>query len=253
MYEFYNPPDSKTWKVAKRDLNNIYDEVPKTEGCLKYISLPVLDGGCGGRCCEIQQPSLFVSEFINTINWVYSHFKPLELVDINIRAIRTYVIGKPTNGCIFFNKENKMCTIHDVRPLTCRTYSQEPEEEFNPKYERLKVLYKDNSEAELMDQCSLTQTFGKKPTREQINNWWERLKLIEQDIGVDIKSLHDGDGGSYRTYVDHILLSSYSTEFLDQLTTIRKNGSKEEKASFLEVLEKQIKENYGKEEKEEKK
>lgn len=252
MYEFYEPADSKNWKIAKRDLNNIYEEIPSTEGCLKYIALSVSNGGCGGKCCEIQQPSLFVSEFTNTMNWIRNNFSVSEIIDVNINAIRTYVLGKPTNGCIFFDKENKTCTIHKVRPLACRLYSQEPEEEFKPKYERLKILYENNPDANLMEQCNLTQTIGEKPTKERINGWWERLKLIEQDIGIDRKDLHDEDGGSYRTYVDHILLSSYSGDFLNKLTVIRENGSQEEKESFLKILEEQIRESYGKN-KEEKK
>ena len=240
MYNFYNKQDKKKWKRVKLDLRNIYADIPETEGCLKYISLNESEGGCGGRCCEFQQPSVFSSEFAYVYNYVNDKFSKDQIIEILLKAIKIYIFGKPTNGCIFFNKSNKQCTIHSVRPFACRTYSQEPEEEFKPKYDRLKILYQNNPDAIIMEQCNLTQPIGKKLTKEELDDLFQRLKFVEEDFGIEKEFINDKEGGSYRTFVDHLLLYSYSEEFLLQLTYIREKGTQEQKEDFFNKLSEQI-------------
>ncbi len=58
----------------------------------------------------------------------------------------------------FFDEEKCQCRLHTVRPYNCRIYGITPSEEFEPRYNRLKELYKDDINAIAMSQCDLVST-----------------------------------------------------------------------------------------------
>ena len=240
MYEFYHIGVSeKTLKQSRKDIHNIYDSISETEGCIE--NLPT----CGAWCCEHQNPSVLYSEWLNTYWRISRDWSRANLSDLFLRAVSTYIDANPTKGCVFWDKDSKHCMQHYTRPYNCRTYGQVPEEDFKPRYERLKVLYADKPGAVIKDQCSLVKSSGKKPTVKDMTEWFEQLKIIEHDILSDQQPLmrnmvhsiiHDGDGGTYRTYHDHILLQMAPPTFLQQLTQLRIKGSKTEKDEFLKKL-----------------
>jgi Fe-S-cluster containining protein len=235
MYEHYQTPiPQNVLKAARKDLRNIYNDVPETEGCME--SLP----SCGAWCCQHQSPSLFYSEFLNTY-WAINHqWSKKQLSDLFIRAVRSYIAGKATKGCIFWDRDSKKCMQHETRPFNCRTYGQVPEEDFRPRFERLKVLYAERPDAFLKEQCGLVKTVGTPPTSRQMNDWFEEIKLVEQDIGITRGLMHDGDGGTYRTYQDHILLQMAPPTLLSQLSHVRETASLEEKEAFVAKMEADI-------------
>ena len=233
-YSFYKEEiDGDVLKKSRKDLKNLYSSIPETSGCMENIAK---ENGCGAKCCEYQNPQVMYVEFLNTWNYVIHNWKKDQVVDIVIKSMRMYLENKPTKGCVFWDSKTKLCTQHQSRPYNCRVYSQTPEEEFKPRYERLKVLYEKNPDAIIMDQCKLTSTIGNKPTVDGLNDIFRELNSIEQDIGIPVSLIHDGDGGSYRTYHDHILLEMGSGPFLGRMNKLRESGTEEEKEAFLKEM-----------------
>jgi len=119
----------------------------------------------------------------------------------------------------------------------CRIYSITPDEEFKPRYERLKVLYQDRLDAVFMDQCKLPSVMGgRKPTIKDTTEWWASLVKIEEDIGIERKRINDSPGGSYRTYPEHIILHVFSDKVVEMLQTLRVHGNKFEKKQAIDGL-----------------
>lgn len=230
MYEFYEQPvPPKVWKKARATISDIYKDIPETEGCTVNIAK---SDGCGAWCCLHQTPSVFYSEFLYSWNKIENSWTSQQKADLIIRCIRAYFDDTPTKGCVFWDKNTKLCQQHETRPFNCRCYSQIPEEEFRPRYERLKVLYEKNPKAVVRDQCNLT-TSPNPPTKQQIDQWWAELTHVEVDIGIPPHIANDNPGGSYRTYHDHIMLKISSAVFLDHLMKLRQSGDKVEQEKFI--------------------
>jgi Fe-S-cluster containining protein len=233
MYEFYRQPLTETIKQRTRKaLKNLYSDIPETDGCMENIAK---ENGCGAWCCESQNPQLMYAEFLSTWNHVINSWGKERVVNLILRAIQTYLDGKITKGCIFWDKETKLCEQHQTRPFNCRTYAQVPEEDFKPRYEALKILYSDSPDVDLRPQCSLVKS-RRQPTSEQMNEWFRELSIIEIECGIAPHLLNDKPGGSYRTYHDHILLYLSSDSFLMRITNLRSKGSEEEKKEFFNSL-----------------
>lgn len=197
------------------------------------------EGGCGAWCCEHQTPSLFYSEFLYAWNRVENSWPKDRKIKLILRSVEAYFSSKPTKGCIFWDRETKFCTIHETRPYNCRTYGQIPDEEFKPRVHRLKVLYADNPEAVIRDQCDLV-TSPKPPTKKELDDWFAELTFIEGDIGIPKSLMNDGDGGSYRQFHDHVLLKTCSDELLYHMSELRASGSDNDKKAFINQLEKDL-------------
>lgn len=238
MYDFYSSRfGDKVLKKNRKELRRLYEQIPSTTGCMENINK---DGGCSGWCCEEQNPQLMYSEFLNTWNYVVQNWSTEKISALVMRAVKSYLNGEKVKGCVFFDKETRLCSQHETRPFNCRTYGQIPEEEFKPRYERLKILYPD---APFKDQCSLVKTDGNRPTEDDMDAWFHHLRLIEKELLGTFSLVHDGDGGSYRTYHDHILLRIGNMSFLMTLTKLRLSGTPEKKEQFLNKLEEKLKTN----------
>lgn len=223
---------SKKVNKAVKKLNVLYDKIPDTKGCIENTDK---EGGCGAWCCQMQNPSVLYSEFRNTWSFMLKEWDLDQLVSLIRKSIINYLSSNLTKGCIFFDKETRMCTQHDTRPYNCRIYGITPEEEFKPRYEKLKVLYEKKGE-ELRDQCNLVETVsGKKVTKKQIDRWWEELKEAEKTLGFSEEEINDSDGGTYRTYHDHLLIHLFPEDILRSLTFVKLNGDPIQK---LEAVDK---------------
>lgn len=102
-----------------KGINVIYNEIPSTKGCLKYIDMPKEKGGCGGKCCLYQNPSVLYIEFMNTWRYVMTEFDLDKILSLIEKAVRNYLSDMPTKGCIFFDIDKKTCTQHETRPFNC--------------------------------------------------------------------------------------------------------------------------------------
>jgi hypothetical protein len=113
------------------------------------------------------------------------------------------------------------------------------QQEFKPRYERLKILYPNEN---TRYQCDLTRVIGEALSKKDIDDYFESIKLIEKEVGVKSSLFHDGDGGSYRTYHDHLLLYLSTDSFLSLLTKIKTKGTDQDKERIIKDLPEKIKE-----------
>ena len=233
--------DYKQWHVVKSMLHNLYHDVPETEGCLDCISDE--KHGCKGWCCKIQSPHVLYCEFLNAWKFVLKHWEQDEIVALVRAALTNYFADTPTKGCIFFDNETRLCTIHTVRPLSCRVYGITPEEEFKPKYERIKKEYEGHLMAVVRDQCDKVKTVdGREVTTEDTSDWWERSKLAEKKLGIHERDIHDGATGTYHTYHDHLLLQLLGSQLMENISIMRQYGDRQQKNNAIEVFIEQMKE-----------
>ncbi|NJL70131.1 MAG: YkgJ family cysteine cluster protein [Candidatus Competibacteraceae bacterium] len=218
-------------------LNAIYAKIPDTEGCMKHIGLSKEDGGCGGWCCKYQSPQALYSEFLNSWRTVLRTWTEEKIVTLVERSIRNYLSAFTAKRCIFWEEETMLCGQHETRPYSCRIYGITPEQEFKPRYERLKILYQTDPTAIIRDQCNLIKPVGETPvTIHETMNWWVELVKVEMLTGVEKDDIHDGAGGSYRTFHDHILLHLFNDTMMRQLETLRMEGTTVEREIAIQGI-----------------
>ena len=234
-----------TQKVTEKTiekLNAVYSEIPETTGCMDNIAK---ENGCGAHCCRLNNPSVLYIEFQNSLKNILKTWSIEDILDLFKKTLRNYLSNSVSKSCIFWDKDSKLCKQHEHRPYACYLYGITPKEEFEPKYLRLKVLYKDNITANIKDQCNLIKTKdGSVVTKKQVDKWWEDLKNIEKGIGFKNSGINDDEEGSYKTFHDHLLLHFLPNPTLIKLTNLKMDGSYEEKElailTFMSVIRKQI-------------
>jgi hypothetical protein len=114
----------------------------------------------------------------------------------------------------------------------CRSYGIMPEEEWKPRYEALKVINTD-----VRPQCDLVSTVDGKPfTKLMSDVLWKEVVRIEASNGIPHHRINDKQGGTYRTYHDHILLNLYQPPILKELSKMRLNATQPEKEAFIKTV-----------------
>lgn len=230
MYE--SNVTEKSQSDAFKMLEYVYGKMPETKGCMEHISLPKEEGGCNAWCCREQNPSVFYSEFLYSWTNVRASWENEKVVSLVERALINYLYDKPSKGCIFFDTESNMCSQHEHRPHSCREYGIVPDEEFRPRYERLRVL---NNETKY--QCQLVETAdGSKITPEMTKKWWKDARQSDIILGVPENNVSDEPHGSYRTYHDHLLLHLLGEENLAGLSVVRLYGEDKDKKDVIEKM-----------------
>jgi Fe-S-cluster containining protein len=227
----------KLVQSAFKQLEKFYATIPDTEGCMANISKPTSEGGCGGWCCMHQNPHVTQVEFLYTWKYVLKNWDFGQITALIEAAIRNYLSSRLTKGCIFFDRESKMCKIHEVRPFNCRIYGITPEEEIKPRIERLRILAKGQIDAVVKDQCPLVKTVdGTVVTEKHTADWWKKLVEIEKSIGIKASQINDKGSGTYMTYHDHLLLHVTPDTVLKQLQILKAHGENYEKETAIKGI-----------------
>jgi len=221
--------DIKKWEEFFEKIRKLYESIPNTKGCLDWISKS--EGGCGAWCCSQQHPHLLYSEFKYLWENAVKKINKDQFIDLIRKSLYAYLFEEHRKSCVILNTQNNKCSFHENRPYNCRVYGIIPEEEFKPRYEKLKVLYPDTRQ-----QCNLISTIdGKNITKEQTNFWWSEILKIEEASGINKKIINDEFGGSYRTHYEHILLEIVGEEGMYSLSKVRELSSKEEKEETISM------------------
>lgn len=187
--------------------------------------------------CKFQNPQVLSIEWKNTWSHVLKEWSIDEIIDVVEKAVRNYLTDVPTKGCIFWNEDTKMCKVHETRPYNCRIYGITPEEEFKPRYERLKKMYEGNILAVVRDQCDLVSTESGDPvTIEQSTRWWTEAVSAERASGTPMGRINDEPGGLYLTYHDHLLLQIMSNSIMGELQALRQGGEREQKEIYIRTM-----------------
>lgn len=245
-FSFYKniKTDNSKVKKASLKLHNLYNKIPDTKGCFENISKEKV---CGGWCCELQTPQLLYSEFLNLWHYISSDFCNNMFMEFLKRSMYNSVLDMPTKGCIFFDKDKKICSVHKKRPYNCRIYGITPDQEFKPRLEKLRKSYEGVVGAVFKDQCNLISTCGgEEVTEEDTNRWWNELVVIEKSIGIEDRNINDNvDSGSYRAPHDHLLLYLMPNNVLSALSGIRLYDNYKDKVIAIEELIFNIKNFFG--------
>lgn len=219
--------DHKKILNSRKNLQWLYDQMPETTGCMENIAKG--KDGCGSICCETQFPSVWYVEFLNSWNYIIHNWTDQQIISIIEKSLRNYLYPKPERSCVFWNKETKMCNQHEHRCYACRIYGIEPEEEFNERFVRLKVIY-----PHIRQQCNLVKTSDNSVvSKENTKYWWSHLKNFESVIGVPYNLMNDNDGGSYRSYHDHILMHLFDDATMELLSNTRLDGDPIQKETCI--------------------
>ena len=227
MFRYNVKNDIKKIAKSRKNLKWIYDQMPETFGCLDNISKET--GGCESWCCAEQFPSVWYVEFLYSWNYVVHNWNDQKILSLIEKSLRNYLFPKPERSCVFWDKDSKMCSQHNYRGYNCRIYGIEPEEDFNKRLVKLKVIYPN-----IKNQCNLVSTTnGEKVEEKDIKFWWDHLKNTEASIGVLYKDMHDGHGGSYRSYHDHILLHLFDDATMEFLSNTRTDGDPMQKETAI--------------------
>jgi Fe-S-cluster containining protein len=244
-FDFYKDKEIKEKKsITFRRLNRVYNKIPATKGCMENINK---EGGCNAWCCRLMTPQVLYSEFLNAWQHTISNFSLAEIIEVIEKAIRNYVAGNVIKGCIYFDTENNLCSIHERRPYNCRVYGITPKEEFKKRFEDTKKQFEDVPDADIREQCNLISTLsGKKVKTQDTDRWWRSLNKIEKTMGIPQEKINDDIGGSYRTYHDHVLLEIMPQDVLLELQKVRLMEDQEEKVLAVQAFMKEFKERiYG--------
>lgn len=223
---------SYTRESIESRLENLYNKIPDTSGCMDNICK---ENGCNGWCCVVHFPHLFSCEFKKTWERINKDWSKEEFADIIEKSLQNYLLGEVTKGCIFFDKNSKKCKIHDIRPYSCRLYGITPKPEFDRRYNLMLERYKDNPLMFFKPQCDCVRTInGKEITEEETDGWWKTLSSIEESFGADPKDL--SEGVTYMSHHDHILSRVLPEYTLENLSKVRQFGKKEEKDNTCKVI-----------------
>jgi Fe-S-cluster containining protein len=222
--------------VIKNKLDNLYSKIPDTTGCTENICKDV---GCNAWCCRLQSPSLTYAEFINIWNHILKTWNFKDICSLVKSALDRYLNAGLKSGCIFLDKDSKLCLIHTVRPFNCRCYGVVPEEEFKQRQEHYAMLLKEGVvNTPMLDQCNLIHiTDDKKITSQDMDNWFNELVSIEKQLGRmmgEKLQVTDAFGGTYRQPHEHMLIHNFSEKVMADLSIIRTGGTFQEKLIAIE-------------------
>jgi len=214
---------------SRKLLDYIYSQIPNTKGCMENIAK---EGGCGAWCCQLQNPQVLYSEFLLTWHHIQDSWTDNDIASLIEACLNNYFKDTYVKGCVFWDQETKLCSQHETRPFNCRTYGIIPEEEWKPRYERLKVIYPDTK-----PQCGLVSTEDdSKVTKKEMDYWWKQMRGAERALGIKDELINDEPQGSYRTYHDHVLLHILGEDGLITLSDVRELGSVEGKKECISNL-----------------
>jgi len=218
--EFSSKDIQNKFHSLSEDLNSVYDSLPETVGCKDNIAKK--EDSCGAWCCREQSPSVWFVEFLNSLTNHIFKMSVDDFIELIQKCLRKYLLIDKGNGCVMWDRDTKSCTHHNTRPINCRFYGVTPEEEFKPRYDRLKVLNND-----IKPQCNLIKLkSGEKfMSKELIDSSFDFIKDLEERIGVPSHFLNDSQGGSYRSYHEHILVWILGEDKMCDMSVVRSSNS----------------------------
>lgn len=235
--KMFEKVDLSKLEKSLENLNRFYAKIPQTEGCMKNIAIPKEEGGCGGWCCKVNNPSVLYVEFLNSWKGMMKNKTMEEILAIVEKALRNFLSDLFSKPCIFWNDSTYLCEQHETRPFACREYGIIPEEHFKPRLARLKVISEKRMGVNLRDQCNLVHiSDDKKWSAKKSNKVWEDIIEIEKELGVEPNRINDSVFGSYKTYHDHLLYYLLPEQTMQDLSVVRQYGKKEDKEQTIEGI-----------------
>jgi hypothetical protein len=206
-------------EVCQR-LNRLYSKIPETEGCQENLDK------CTGRCCRLQTPSITFCEFLNFWKYILKNWEYDDIIILIQKSVDRYLNADIKNGCVLFDEKTYLCKCHETRSFNCRSYAITPDEEFEERKKHLEEYAKNSKkEIKILDQCNLVRLInGSKLTTKDMDEYFEEL--------MDIEKFLESKTGTKKSYLmphEHILIYNFTSNMMSNLSTIRMNGTPQEK------------------------
>lgn len=213
-------------------LHGLFARLPETTGCERCREV---NGDNEQWCCRNNSPSMYRIEFLN----VWAETEPWDKEKrkrLLFRAIRNFLSSEFNKPCVFWEDG---CTVYGSRPLACRNYGIIPKKSWHEHNESLKK--KLGNDFPLQKQCDMVSVLdGELITDQKMNNWFDTTRFAERILGIADRfiNLHDEEGGTYRTFHDHIMMSEENKDFAEVLVQLKlKQPTSEQIDAFLKTLD----------------
>jgi Fe-S-cluster containining protein len=211
------------------ELDNLYGQLPNTVGCISC-----------GKCCKVQHPHCYFVEFLNMYNHISTQWSSKSFQNLVVGCIERYISNDMEKQCVFLDEGN-MCKIYDKRDYNCRVFGIMPKKMYA---KRVKAVKKKFSGVKLCLEKQSDCCGGVKPEKyiseKKLDDIFEKIYDLDRKLGISQEDL--ASSNNYMTFHDHMLLYLYgdNVQFLQQLTHIKVNGSKEDKADFMKEIRSQM-------------
>lgn len=232
-HQFFNLDiDKKVLDKLLNKLKEFYDKLPVT-----------ICHNCPNKekneadCCRIDNPPIYLIEFLNIIYYYFENKTTSELNDLIYRCYEWLFDLSKHIPCIFLNEPN-ICEIYNKRCFNCRNYSLVPDDEWE---ERRKLFIETTGEKhDLMDkQCTNVRIESPKfLIRNSVQNKkiqddvFNNIMKLDAKLGINIKEVYKNK--TRMSFPLHLLLFFLGPDKLDYFLTVRELvGNDEEKKKDL--------------------
>ena len=223
----------KSEEVLK-ELNEIYDEMPDTVGCVSC-----------GKCCRVQHPHCYFSEFLNMYSYIIDSWDQKGISDLVSSCVERYLSNELNKPCVFLGANN-MCKIYEKRDYNCRAFGIIPKKAYAKHVQEVKKNFPGmRLDLEKQSDCC----GGVKPEKyigaKKLDNLFGRIYELDRDLGVSQDDITAQN--NYMTFHDHFLLFVYGAypDFLNQLTAVKRSGSESDKKQIIDEIKKEMEKENG--------
>lgn len=233
--------------IEKRNLEKLFH---KLKNC--YSSLPVTTcQNCPNKdkntadCCRIDNPPIYLIEFLNIIYYYFENKTIEEFNDIVFKCYEWLFDLSKHIPCIFL-KEPNICEIYNKRGFNCRNYSLVPDDEWE---ERRKLFVELTGEKhDLMDkQCTNVRIESPKflirnsaQNKKIQDDVFNNIIKLDARLGINIKEVYNNK--TRMSFPLHLLLFFLGADKLDYFLSIREviSNDAEKKKDLLNNIKEMI-------------
>jgi len=210
-------------------LNKIYSQLPNALGCV----------GCG-KCCKVQHPHCYYSEFLNIYEYIAKEWGPENMKRLHLECVINYLSNSMQKRCVFLNSENS-CLIYDCRDFNCRAFGIIPKKVYAKRVrDVVKKFPGINLKLVKQSDCCgdvRPETFigGNK-----IDLLFKQIYDLDIECGVSEEDVSESN--NYMTFHDHYILYYFKhhADLLRQLTHVKLNFDEKQKEEFVQNMKEQM-------------
>lgn len=237
----------KTKKISLEErLNRVYNTVDLRTTC-----------NHGLTCCKTACPQMNACEFSSLIDRVWKTSSKSQKLDLICKSVEyffhnefeKYGLAIFLKPCMLLSEDGK-CKYYDQRPLNCRMYGLWPKEVYNERVDKFEKAYAGlvkREELPLNTQCPNVKRIddSKLLTKEIIDGLYKQLDDLDEKIS-NFSKAQIQNKENYRTFHDWLLLKVFGEQWLIDLTTFMKAGSRNTIDAMVDTLKQVIQEKFAK-------
>lgn len=211
--------NGKKYKKIKKQLKEIYEELPAT----KCLNCPT-KCGVEADCCKVFSPPMFLIEFLGAMEIISEKTKE-EQDELVIQCFDSYLDPSHKKKCVLL--EETFCSIYEKRPFACRMFGLYSDFEYNQR------LHKYQKELDIeIDQIP----FSKQCRNLEVDSDLNYVPQLKSDSyfrkihDLDVDLFNNKKEGKYYVYQNnstympfdaHFLCLRIGPDYLDLLTDMK--------------------------------